>query len=87
MGDIGLVVTEAELPDGSWRDLVSAFSERPAPPRVVVVTRLADESLWSDVLETGGFDLLPAPSDRKELGRVLELAATEFQAGRRAAAA
>jgi DNA-binding response OmpR family regulator len=37
---------------------------------LIVVSRLANESLWAEVLNLGGFDVLALPFDREELERV-----------------
>jgi hypothetical protein len=39
-----------------------------------VSSRLADESLWAEVLNLGGYDLLQTPFEPSELFRVLHLA-------------
>jgi len=62
------------LPDGSWRDLVSEANEAENPPAVLVISRFADDKLWSDVLDTGGYDVLPKPFDSAELTRVIGMA-------------
>jgi nucleotide-binding universal stress UspA family protein len=41
---------------------------------MLVVSRHADERLWAEVLNLGGFDVLTLPFDRDELGRVLSSA-------------
>jgi DNA-binding NtrC family response regulator len=75
-----VVVTEPELPDGTWRDVMQALSTRAAPPRVVVAARHADERFWTDVLDHGGFDVVEIPhSDQREIRRVLKLAQTEWE--------
>jgi len=42
---------------------------------VIVASRLADERLWAEVLNLGGYDLLAKPFDRDELVRVIAMAA------------
>jgi hypothetical protein len=39
-----------------------------------VTSRLADERLWSEVLNLGGYDVLPQPLDRNEALRTIGLA-------------
>lgn len=65
-----VVVTEAVLPDGSWRDVLDVMPGELLPP-LLVTARLADEQLWSDVLQLGGFDVLAQPFDVSEVQRVL----------------
>lgn len=69
-----VVVTDTELSDGTWRDLVDAARQQANPPAVVVTSRHADEALWTDVIEHGAFDLVPVPGETGEFLRVVRLA-------------
>lgn len=75
-----VVVTDTDLSDGTWRDLVDAARQQADPPAVVVTSRHADEALWTDVIEHGAFDLVSVPGESGEFLRVVRLAF-----GRRAA--
>lgn len=70
-----VILCDAELPDGHWKQLVDHCRDSEEPASVVVVSRLADERLWQEVLSHGAFDLLPVPIEAPEMLRVLELAA------------
>ena len=69
-----VVVCERDLPDGDWRDVLAATSSLPSPPPLIVASRLADEHLWAEVLNLGGYDVLAKPLDKQEVGRTLKLA-------------
>jgi DNA-binding response OmpR family regulator len=70
-----VVVCDQHLRDGDWRDLLNDLqSESPAPP-LVVSSRLADDRLWAEVLNLGGYDLLTNPFAPAEVSRVVNLAA------------
>ncbi len=73
-GPIAVVICGAELPDGTWRDLLAAVNRRPAPPRLIVTSHFADDRLWGEVLDSGGYDVLGKPFDRSEVVRVVSLA-------------
>ncbi|HUI57453.1 MAG TPA: hypothetical protein VLY04_20895 [Bryobacteraceae bacterium] len=73
-GLIHVVLCAQDLPDGSWRDLAAAAATMDEPPALIVVSRLADERLWAEVLNLGGYDLLAAPLVQSELARSLDLA-------------
>ncbi|MDX2150869.1 MAG: response regulator [Bryobacteraceae bacterium] len=79
---VAVMLCERELPDGDWKRLLEMANRRAEPPLVVVTSRLADERLWAEVLNLGGYDLLMKPWDRGELTRVLELARLNWQEGR-----
>jgi CheY-like chemotaxis protein len=66
-----VVVCEQELPDGGWRDVLENLQKRGDAPPLVVTSRLADDSLWAEVLNLGGYDLLPKPLERREAERVV----------------
>ena len=69
-----VVVCERDLPDGDWRDILGIISCLRNPPPLVVTSRLADEYLWAEVLNLGGYDVLAKPFDTREVHRVVTLA-------------
>ena len=70
-----VVACERELPDGSWRDVFHFLATKlKNPPPLVVVSRHADEALWAEVLNVGGFDVLTKPFDKDEVHRVMTMA-------------
>ena len=66
-----MVVCERDLADFTWKDVLALTAQAPVPPPLIVTSRLADERLWGEVLNLGGFDVLAKPLDLKEVGRVL----------------
>lgn len=58
------------IAEGSWRPILERCSEYPEPPALVVTARFADESLWAEVLNVGGFDVMAQPFDRDEVLRI-----------------
>jgi DNA-binding response OmpR family regulator len=75
----GIVVCECHLPDGAWTDVLRQISRRPEQPLLIVSSRLADDFLWAEVLNLGGFDLLIKPFSRQEVRHVLTTALTHLQ--------
>jgi len=70
-----VVACERELPDGNWRDLFQFLATKlKNPPPLVVVSRQADEALWAEVLNVGGYDVLTKPFDGEEVQRVMTMA-------------
>jgi len=72
--DLRLVICEQDLPDGSWKDILDAIATESDPPSLIVTSRLADDRLWAEVLNLGGYDVLAQPFDREEVRRVAVLA-------------
>ena len=79
---VGVVISERELPEGGWREMLDDLQQRSEPPALVVTSRLADESLWAEVLNMGGYDVLAEPLDSEEVTRVVSAAARHFDAER-----
>src|SRR5664279_198821 len=55
---VPVLLCERDHADGNWKDLLKATARLPAPPNLIVFSRVADESLWAEVLNVGGFDVL-----------------------------
>ncbi|HSB13835.1 MAG TPA: hypothetical protein VLE22_05215 [Bryobacteraceae bacterium] len=67
---VGVVISNTELPDGCWTDLLGALTGFIPPPNLIVSSRLADDRLWAQVLNLGGYDVLLTPFDPDEALRV-----------------
>ncbi len=70
----------------SWLDLLNATWRFEPAPRVIVTDRLADESMWAEVLNLGAFDLLMQPFVPEEVVRVIGHAWRSWSVARRGAA-
>jgi len=70
-----VVICEQVLNDGDWRDLLADVHRQTAETRFIVFSRLADDQLWIEVLNRGGYDLLAKPFAPAEVSRVVKLAA------------
>lgn len=75
-----VVVTERDLPDATWRDVPSLLAPLSPQPLLIVASRIPDEYLWAEVLNTCGFDILAKPFARDETVRVLRHALSHYQA-------
>jgi len=62
-----VIFCEYPLPDGNWKDVLGHLALMPDRPRLIVFSRQADESLWAEVLNLGGFDVLATPFREAEL--------------------
>jgi DNA-binding NtrC family response regulator len=68
---VSVIVCEHELPDGTWQDILSLFADSRMPPRVIVTSKVANEHLWAEVLNLGGYDVLAKPFREQEVRHVL----------------
>jgi DNA-binding response OmpR family regulator len=75
-----VVICESELPDGGWQDVLRRLGRMQCPPCLVVTSRMADDRLWSEVLNLGGYNVLAKPLDMKE---VFHVAGTAWMAWKR----
>jgi DNA-binding response OmpR family regulator len=71
---ISIVVCERQLPDGTWLDILNDLDGRMEKPLLIVTSRFADEALWAEVLNLGGFDVIAKPFDTRGARHVLETA-------------
>lgn len=71
-------MTNAHLPKWPWKMALADLQRMACPPQLVVTSRLADDSLWAEVLNSGGYDLLAEPFDRSEVERVIASARRHF---------
>ena len=71
---IEVAICDTEIEDGNWQVLLANLQNRANPPNLIVSSRLADERLWAEVLNLGGYDVLVQPFDRGEVLRVARMA-------------
>jgi DNA-binding response OmpR family regulator len=75
---VHVVITRSEFPQWDWKKLLNNLRRRPKPPQLIVTSRTADEHLWSEVLNCGGYDVLPEPLRRDEVERVVAAARRHY---------
>lgn len=76
---IPVIVCACESREEHWRDLLEQIATIPDPPYLIVASRLADESMWNEILNAGAYDLLAKPFDAGELRRTLAQARSRWQ--------
>jgi DNA-binding response OmpR family regulator len=72
--EISVIICAADLPDGDWKHLLDQLKGQLVPPRVIVESQIADDRLWAEVLDSGGYDVLAKPFEQREVIRVVSLA-------------
>jgi two-component system, sensor histidine kinase and response regulator len=80
---ISVIICERDLPDGSWKEVLQQTQQLAQPPLLLVVSKHADENLWAEVLNLGGYDVLLKPLDRAEVLRVVGMAWRWWSGGAR----
>ncbi len=69
-----VVISAAILPDADWRKVLEALRNFPKQPPLIVAAQAADDTLWQQVLDSGGYDVLAKPFVAGEVIRVVSLA-------------
>jgi DNA-binding NtrC family response regulator len=73
-----VVVSNTSLQDHSdWKHVLHEIESAGGLQPLIITSRVADESLWAEVLNLGGFDVLAQPFDRDEVERILSSAVRE----------
>jgi PleD family two-component response regulator len=83
---VQVVIAQSDIPRWNWKRILADLRRIAPAPQLVVTSRTADDSLWSEVLNVGGFDVLAQPLEREEVERVIASAHRHFDAQPRRAA-
>ena len=81
-----VILTEAILSDGTWRDVVDLARRVTPPPAVIVTDASADARFWAEVLNLGAYDLIAQPFATAEVRRILSYACSRLSDKSRTAA-
>jgi DNA-binding NtrC family response regulator len=71
LDEYDVILTEASLPDGTWRDALRLARECPQDLEVIVTDPHADARLWAEALNVGAYDLIAQPFYEPEVRRIL----------------
>lgn len=80
--DIPVVICDTQFGQCCWRDLHAQAAKSPTAPAVIVASRAADDFLWAEVLNVGGFDVLAKPFEKQEVLWAARTAWEEWQVRR-----
>jgi DNA-binding response OmpR family regulator len=75
---VQVVIAKSDMPNGSWQEMLDHLRRLARPPLLIVTSRTADEHLWAEVLNLGGYDVLAQPFERDEMVRVIASACRHF---------
>ena len=70
---------EETLPDGDWKGMLRELAKFRERPELIVTSRVADDSLWAEVLNLGGCDVLAKPFDAKEVVWAVSMAWNDWK--------
>ncbi len=66
-----VVIDLPQAASPACKGLISSVKKVSPGTEIIFLSRLADESLWSQVLSSGAYDLLPKPPERSEFLRAV----------------
>jgi DNA-binding response OmpR family regulator len=67
-GEFPVVICDRDLSDGTWKDILSESCLEIRPVCLIVTTAVSpDDSLWCEVLNLGGYDVLAKPFEAREV--------------------
>jgi DNA-binding NtrC family response regulator len=69
-----VVLTEAKLDDGTWRDMLGLARDMKA--ELIVTDAWADARFWAEAINLGAYDMLAQPFHAVEVKRVISSART-----------
>ena len=70
-----VVIAQSEGSAWNWKTILDHCQRAVWQPHLIVTSRTADERLWAEVLNLGGYDVLAQPFNRDEVERVVASAA------------
>ena len=73
-----VVLTEANLPDGNWRDVLELAQKTQPASEVIVTDASADARFWAEALNLGAYDLIAQPFATAEVQRILSNACSRL---------
>jgi DNA-binding NtrC family response regulator len=76
---VSVVLCERQLPDGDWKDILAYIETLADPPKLIVTSLHADDRLWSEVLNLGGYDVVAKPFVESEVMRIVETASLRWR--------
>lgn len=77
---VPLVIFDRDWPATDWRAAVRIFAAAPERPCVILLSGVADEYLWQELIRCGGYDVLTKPLRAEDTGRLLALALSYWRA-------
>jgi DNA-binding NtrC family response regulator len=70
-GNYPVILTEANLKDGTWLDVLDLARGVTPRSEVIVTDAAADARFWAEVLNMGAYDLIAQPFATGEVQRIL----------------
>ena len=80
-----IILLDRDLADGDWRKSVYTCASSSAGVCTLLISRVADDNLWNEVVCNGGYDILPKPLREQDVLRAVKFAWSYWNSMRHAA--
>ena len=70
---VPIVLCDRDFPGAEWRDVIQMMSSSPDLVYAILLSRVADDYLWNEVIRHGGYDVLSTPLREEEVLRAIRL--------------
>ena len=80
-----IILLDRDLADGDWRNSLSACASASAGACTLLISRVADDYLWNEVVCNGGYDVLRKPLREQDVLRAVKFAWSYWNSARPAA--
>jgi DNA-binding NtrC family response regulator len=77
-----VILYDRDWPGAEWRTAVQRLALTPHRACVILVSRVADDYLWQELIRCGGYDVLTKPLQADDATRVIRLALSYWQSSR-----
>jgi DNA-binding response OmpR family regulator len=74
-----IILYDRDLSGLHWHEGVQVMARARRPPAVILLSYVADPYLWDELVQAGGFDVLPRPFRREETLAMIEFAHTHWR--------
>jgi hypothetical protein len=78
---VPVLLCERDHADGNWEDLLNITTSLPAPPNLILFSRLAGKYRSAKVLDLGGFGVLMTPFEPEQVLRIAFAAWSRWECG------
>jgi DNA-binding NtrC family response regulator len=69
-----IILLDRDLADGNWRSALSACASSAVGACTMLISRVADDYLWNEVVCNGGYDVLAKPLREQDVLRAVRFA-------------
>ena len=80
-----IILLDRDWPGSEWRSTAETLSAAPHGPCVILVSSVADDNLWEELIRRGGYEILKKPLDAEKATRVIKLALSYWTSATRQA--